>query len=67
MTPSSPSQVTLLPAQLGRLAKLFPDGGAVGISQNGSTVLASNGINSVKLDAQGDRLDKTDQETFPLC
>lgn len=60
MIQNGPGQVTLLPAQLCRLAKLFPEGGAVGISQNGSTVLASNGVDSVKLDAQGDRIDKPD-------
>ena len=68
MTPSSPSQVTLLPAQLGRLAKLFPEGGAVAISQNGGSVIsATNGIKSVKLNAQGDPLDENpDQETLSL-
>jgi len=67
VSPSSPGQVTLLPAQLGRLAELYPDGGAVGISQTGSVVSANNGTMSVKLNAQGRRLDDPNQETLPLC
>lgn len=62
------SQVTLLPTQLSRLAELFPTGGAVGIRQDGSTVLATNGVKSTKLDAQGEPIpDNPDQESLPLC
>jgi len=70
VNPSGPGQVTLLPAQLGRLAELYPDGGAVGISQTGSVVSANNGTMSVKLDAQGHKLDDPkhpNQEILPLC
>lgn len=62
-----PSQVALLPAQLSRLAELFPEGGAVGISQEGSAIHAYNGSMSVTLNAQGKRLDDNNQEKFPLC
>ena len=68
MTPlNGPGQVTLLPSQLGRLAELYQDGGAVAISQNGSTVTAHNGELRVQLNAAGECLDNPDQEQFPLC
>lgn len=70
MNPLGLSQVILLPAQLGRLAELYPDGGAVDISQTGSVISAHNGTMSVKLDAQGHKLDDPkhpNQETLPLC
>jgi hypothetical protein len=46
-------QVVLLPAQLDRLATVFPEGGAVKIFQSGSVVTASNGDKQVILDGQG--------------
>lgn len=67
MNNSPNSQVTLLPVQLGRLAELYPTGGAVRVSQDGSTLTAYNGDKTVKLNANGDRIDNPDQEQFPLC
>lgn len=64
---SKPYQVTLLPAQLGRLAELFSEGGAVGISQNGSTVQANNGKMDVTLNARGDLRYPPEQEKLPPC
>jgi len=57
----------LFPEQLRRLAELFPEGGAVGIFQDGSTITAYNGTKSVRLDALGSILDETDLETHPPC
>jgi len=65
--PPRPGQVVLLPAQLNRLAELFPDGAAVGISQDGSVISAFNGTQKVVLDAQGDPLTNSTQETYPKC
>lgn len=67
MSQRSYSQATLLPAQLSRLAELFPDGGAVAIFQHGSVIEASNGIKSVTLNAEGKLLDDPNQEKLPLC
>lgn len=67
MSPSWSSQVVLFPDQLNRLAEEFPDGGAVAISQNGSVVAAFNGTHKVVLDAKGDPLDHSTQETYPKC
>lgn len=53
----------LFPVQLCRLAELFPEGGAVGIFQDGSTITAHNGAKSVRLNAQGDILEETTLET----
>jgi hypothetical protein len=61
------SQATLLPAQLRRLAELFPEGGAVGIFQEGSVIEADNGKTRVRLDASGHPLDDPNQEKLPLC
>ena len=60
-------QVVLLPAQLSRLAELFPDGGAIAISQDGSVVSAFNGTSKFVLDAEGKPLFNHTQETYPKC
>jgi len=49
-------QVVLLPAQLNRLAELFPENGAVKIFQDGSVITATDGIKSVVLNAQGEEV-----------
>lgn len=71
MKTNSFSQATrlgvLFPPQLCRLAELFPEGGAVGIFQEGSTITAHNGTKSVKLNAQGKILEETDLEAHPPC
>lgn len=67
MTPGHYGQVVLLPAQLNRLAELFTDGHAVAISQDGSVVSASNGTQKVVLNAKGDPLVESNQETYPKC
>jgi len=59
--------VVLLPSQLSCLAEQFPDGAAVGISQNGSVVSAFNGTTKVVLNAEGDPLIESLQETYPQC
>lgn len=59
--------MVLLPAQLNRLAELFPEGGAVAISQDGSVVSATNGESKFVLDAKGHPLFNSTQETFPKC
>jgi hypothetical protein len=65
---NSDGQVTLLPAQLGRLAKLYSEGGAVRISQKGSTITAFNGTDGVTLNSAGHKITHNpDQETFPLA
>lgn len=62
------SQVTLLPAQLGRLAEVFPDGGAVRLRQDGSTVNAFNGEIGITLNAKGRQItEDPNQEKLPLC
>ncbi len=67
MTPDGSSQVTLLPAQLGRLAELFPEGGAVRIFQDGSVITAFNGTTGITLNASGKPIENPNQEKFPLC
>lgn len=67
MSYSLPSQVVLLPPQLSRLAEEFPEGGAVAISQNGSVISAFDGEKKVVLNAQGDPLGHSTQETYPKC
>lgn len=67
MNDLSSSQVTLLPAQLGRLAELFPDGSPVNISVKYSVIVATNGHTIVMLNAEGHPIENPDQETFPLC
>jgi hypothetical protein len=63
---NSDGQVTLLPAQLGRLASLFSEGGAVRISQKGSTITAFNGTDGVTLNSAGHKVNvNPDQES--LC
>lgn len=57
--------MTLLPEQLGRLAELYPEGGAVILYQNGSTVYANNGSKRFTVNAQGTIVDNPDQES--LC
>lgn len=54
MSIHSSGQVTLLPAQLSRLAELFRENGAVKIFQDGSVVTANNGKTGVVLNAQGE-------------
>jgi hypothetical protein len=58
--------VVLLPAQLSRLAELFSDA-AVGISQEGSVVSATDGNKKVVLNADGEPLTNHIQETYPKC
>lgn len=66
MDDDSDGQVTLLPVQLGRLAALFSEGGAVRISQKGSTITAFNGIDGVTLNSAGKKIYvNPDQES--LC
>lgn len=66
MSTDNDGQVTLLPVQLGRLASLFSEGGAVRISQKGSTITAFNGIHGVTLNSAGTKINvNPDQES--LC
>jgi hypothetical protein len=65
--PNPRPQVVLLPSQLVHLAEEFPTGGAVGISQDGSVVSAFNGTKKVVLNAKGDPLTDSNQETYPKC
>ena len=61
-------QVALLPAQLSRLAEVFPEGGAVRITQDGSTVTAFNGEIGVTLNAKGRSIkEDPNQEKLNLC
>lgn len=61
----SDGQVTLLPVQLRRLASRFSEGGAVRISQTGSTITASNGTDGVTLNSAGHRVNiNPDQESM---
>lgn len=60
------SQVVLLPTQLDRLATVAAqNGGAIGISQDGSTLHIDTGTVKFDMDAQGNFVTPTNQE--PLC
>lgn len=64
----NPSQVTLLPTQLSCLAEHFTDDDkAVGVSQYGSVIYATNGVKQVVIDAKGTSPDNPNQESLPLC
>lgn len=60
-------RTTLFPTQLSRLASEYQEGGAVVLTQDGSTVTAFNGEKTVRLNAQGDVLNNPNQESLPLC
>lgn len=64
--PSELSQVTILPAQFSRLAKLSQKlNCAIGISQKGSVLHVNTGDAKFDIDAQGETIEPLHQEK--LC
>lgn len=60
------SRVTILPAQVRRLAELSAQGeGAIAMVQNGSSLYLDNGTTQLHINANGDDLNPPNQEQ--LC
>lgn len=61
-----PSQMTLLPEQCDRLARVSAQtGAAIGITQNGSVITVSTGSDTFRIDARGQDIPPSNQEK--LC